>query len=92
MEGLIPYLYKTIVQHKDRNQGGTIELWLNGSSSPSPSYVRLPSGDSGRFQPSSSTNLSESSTKATTGPRSPNSCYVAHQEINVQESQGVMMH
>ncbi|KAK9714180.1 hypothetical protein RND81_06G077300 [Saponaria officinalis] len=98
MEGLIPYLYKTILQHKDRNQG-TIELWVNGSS-PSPAYMRLPSRDSGRFQLGSGTNLSgSSSNKVTrgdailsTGPRSPNNCFVARQGINVQESQVMMTH
>lgn len=36
MEGLIPFVYKAIVQYKNE--------------SPSASYMRLPTGDSGRFQ------------------------------------------
>ncbi|KAL8526874.1 hypothetical protein ACS0TY_015931 [Phlomoides rotata] len=44
MEGLIPLVYKAIVQY--RNGGGT---WVH--ESPSASYMRLP-GDSGRFSTS----------------------------------------
>lgn len=42
MEGLIPFVYKAIVQYKN---GGL----LLTDQSPSASYMRLP-GDSGRFQ------------------------------------------
>ncbi|CAA2954728.1 Hypothetical predicted protein [Olea europaea subsp. europaea] len=48
MEGLIPFVYKAIVQYKNGGQGH-IGTWL--SESPSASYMRL-SGDSGRFQTS----------------------------------------
>ncbi|GFY82634.1 hypothetical protein Acr_02g0008740 [Actinidia rufa] len=46
MEGLIPFVYRTIVQYKNGGQG-LVGSWL--SESPSASYMRLP-GDSGRFQ------------------------------------------
>ncbi|KZV37868.1 hypothetical protein F511_31211 [Dorcoceras hygrometricum] len=45
MEGLIPFVYKAIVQYKSGGQG-MIRTWLN--ESPSSAYMRLP-GDSGRF-------------------------------------------
>ncbi|KAI3474124.1 hypothetical protein Pfo_028912 [Paulownia fortunei] len=48
MEGLIPFVYRAIVQYKNGGQG-VIETWLN--ESPSASYMRLP-GDSGRFSTS----------------------------------------
>ncbi|KAK7317292.1 hypothetical protein RJT34_01387 [Clitoria ternatea] len=51
MEGLIPFVYKAIVQYKNGKQG-PIGSWL--CESPSYSYIKLP-GDSGRFQTSSST-------------------------------------
>ncbi|XP_060176471.1 uncharacterized protein LOC132606839 [Lycium barbarum] len=44
MEGLIPFVYKAIVEYKN---GRT--TWMN--ESPSASYMRLP-GDSGRFETS----------------------------------------
>nr|AGS78084.1 legume-specific protein [Aeschynomene virginica]AVX32586.1 legume-specific protein [Aeschynomene sp. (353)] len=46
MEGLIPFVYKAIMQYKNGNEG-SIGTWI--SESPSYSYMRLP-GDSGRFQ------------------------------------------
>nr|AGS78081.1 legume-specific protein [Aeschynomene deamii] len=46
MEGLIPFVYKAIMQYKNGNEGA-IGTWI--CESPSYSYVRLP-GDSGRFQ------------------------------------------
>ncbi|KAJ9694777.1 hypothetical protein PVL29_010316 [Vitis rotundifolia] len=45
MEGLIPFVYRAIVQYKNGGRGS----WL--SESPSCSYILLP-GDSGRFQTS----------------------------------------
>ncbi|XP_073281375.1 uncharacterized protein [Primulina huaijiensis] len=45
MEGLIPFVYKAIMQYKNGGQG-MIRTWLN--ESPSSAYMRLP-GDSGRF-------------------------------------------
>ncbi|XP_044460528.1 uncharacterized protein LOC123192145 [Mangifera indica] len=48
MEGLIPFVYRAIMQNKNGN-GGPLGSWL--SKSPSASYIRLP-GDSGRFQAS----------------------------------------
>ncbi|KAL3639504.1 hypothetical protein CASFOL_017411 [Castilleja foliolosa] len=46
MEGLIPFVYKAIVQYKNGGQENIIGTWLN--ESPSASYMRLP-GDSGRL-------------------------------------------
>ncbi|KAL3531782.1 hypothetical protein ACH5RR_005303 [Cinchona calisaya] len=46
MEGLIPLVYRAIMQYKNGQQG-MMGSWMN--ESPSTSYVRLP-GDSGRFQ------------------------------------------
>ncbi|KAJ0028547.1 uncharacterized protein LOC116114994 [Pistacia vera] len=48
MEGLIPFVYRAIMQYKNGNEG-SFGSWL--SESPSASYMRLP-GDSGRFQTS----------------------------------------
>lgn len=50
MEGLIPFVYRAIMQYKNGNEG-PIGSWFN--ESPSYSYMRLP-GDSGRFQASAS--------------------------------------
>ncbi|XP_065853840.1 uncharacterized protein [Euphorbia lathyris] len=49
MEGLIPFVYRTIMQYKNEKEG-PIGSWLNDS--PAASYIRLPTGDSGRFQTS----------------------------------------
>ncbi|KAF5737182.1 hypothetical protein HS088_TW13G00060 [Tripterygium wilfordii] len=47
MEGLIPFVYRAIVQHRNGKEG-LLNSWF--SESPSASYyARLP-GDSGRFQ------------------------------------------
>ncbi|WVZ17880.1 hypothetical protein V8G54_010862 [Vigna mungo] len=46
MEGLIPFVYKAIMQYKNGRQGPIVS-WL--CDSPSYSYMKLP-GDSGRFQ------------------------------------------
>nr|KYP66520.1 hypothetical protein KK1_012816 [Cajanus cajan] len=46
MEGLIPFVYKAIMQYKSGKEG-PIGSWI--CDSPSYSYMRLP-GDSGRFQ------------------------------------------
>ncbi|XAR68912.1 hypothetical protein NMG60_11000324 [Bertholletia excelsa] len=48
MEGLIPFVYRAIMQYKNGGQG-PIGSWLG--ESPSGSYMRLP-GDSGRFKAS----------------------------------------
>ncbi|KAL5057939.1 hypothetical protein RYX36_029543 [Vicia faba] len=69
MEGLIPLVYKTIMQYKSGKEDA-IGSWI--SESPSYSYTRLPTGDSGRFQiqttssSSSSNHVSSSSSSATT--------------------------
>ncbi|XP_020238448.1 uncharacterized protein LOC109817579 [Cajanus cajan] len=70
MEGLIPFVYKAIIQYKNGKQG-PIGSWL--CESPSYSYMKLP-GDSGRFQTSASSlfssdrgfSVSSPSSKATT--------------------------
>lgn len=50
MEGLIPYVYRAIVDYKNGGGGGGLaHMQSSSSSSPSFSYIRLP-GDSGRFQ------------------------------------------
>ncbi|EEF28108.1 uncharacterized protein LOC8261800 [Ricinus communis] len=49
MEGLIPFVYRAIMQYKNGNEG-PLGSWLN--ESPSSCYMRLPTGDSGRFQAS----------------------------------------
>ncbi|KAI3443044.1 uncharacterized protein J3R85_000403 [Psidium guajava] len=48
MEGLIPFVYRAIVQYRNGNQG-PLATWF--PESPSASYMRLP-GDSGRLQAS----------------------------------------
>ncbi|KAG2690643.1 hypothetical protein I3760_09G197300 [Carya illinoinensis] len=48
MEGLIPLVYRAIMQYKYGKESH-LESWFNDS--PSASYMRLP-GDSGRFQTS----------------------------------------
>ncbi|GMP85536.1 hypothetical protein CsSME_00038647 [Camellia sinensis var. sinensis] len=53
MEGLIPFVYRAIMQHKNGGQG-FISSFLK--ESPSSSYMRL-SGDSGRFHASSDIQL-----------------------------------
>ncbi|KAF7845456.1 legume-specific protein [Senna tora] len=55
MEGLIPFVYRAIMQYKNGKEGA-IGSWF--CESPSYSYVRLP-GDSGRFQASASALLSD---------------------------------
>lgn len=47
MEGLIPFVYRAIVQFKNGRED-VLTTWFN--ESPSASYMRLPTGDSGRFQ------------------------------------------
>ncbi|KAK4748240.1 hypothetical protein SAY87_014826 [Trapa incisa] len=48
MEGLIPFVYRVIVQYKNGSQEGPLSVWFSAES-PSGSYRRL-LGDSGRFQ------------------------------------------
>ncbi|KAG6580521.1 hypothetical protein SDJN03_20523, partial [Cucurbita argyrosperma subsp. sororia] len=62
MEGIIPFVYKAIVQYKNEKQVPAIRSWL--CDSPSTSYIRLPSGDSGRFQDGSYSAASPSSKSA----------------------------
>ncbi|GLT92594.1 hypothetical protein SLE2022_104250 [Rubroshorea leprosula] len=62
MEGLIPCLYRAIVQYRNGKEGA-LATWFN--ESPSPSYMRLP-GDSGRFQISDGFSTSSTSSVTTT--------------------------
>ncbi|MBA0601361.1 uncharacterized protein LOC105781011 [Gossypium raimondii] len=48
MEGLIPFVYRAIVQYKNGKEDHVLATWFN--ESPSASYTRLPTGDSDRFQ------------------------------------------
>jgi hypothetical protein len=64
MEGLIPFVYKAIVQYKNGKQGSNIACsWF--CDSPSYSYMKLPAGDSGRFQTVASSFLSSPPSNAT---------------------------
>ncbi|TKY65980.1 legume-specific protein [Spatholobus suberectus] len=86
MEGLIPVVYKAIMQYKSGKEGA-IGSWI--CESPSYSYMRLP-GDSGRFQtpasfsaPSpSSNNAASSATQiiVSSGVQSPHQC-LTHRRI-----------
>ncbi|GMH23066.1 hypothetical protein Nepgr_024909 [Nepenthes gracilis] len=49
MEGLIPFMYRAIVQYKNGGHD-SVGSWFDDSRSSS--YVRLSGGDSGRFRPS----------------------------------------
>ncbi|KAL2336559.1 hypothetical protein Fmac_011005 [Flemingia macrophylla] len=90
MEGLIPLVYKAIMQYKSGKEG-PIGSWI--CESPSYSYMRLP-GDSGRFQiqtpfavPSTSPSSNNHASAATTtqilvssGVQSPHQC-LTHRRI-----------
>lgn len=71
MEGLIPFVYRAIMQYKNGKEG-TIGSWI--CESPSYSYVRLPGGDSGRAQTSASALFSDYGFSATS-PSSAKSSY-----------------
>ncbi|KAG5009849.1 hypothetical protein AAZX31_07G128900 [Glycine max] len=86
MEGLIPFVYKAIMQSKGDKEGHPIGSWLCESPY---SYMRLP-GDSGRFQiqapaaasPSSTNPNSSSATQiiVSSGVQSPHQC-LTHRRI-----------
>ncbi|KAK7256796.1 hypothetical protein RIF29_30288 [Crotalaria pallida] len=85
MEGLIPFVYKAIMQYKGGKEGA-IGSWI--SESPSYSYMRLP-GDSGRFQnpasysaSSPSFNPASSATQVivSSGVQSPHHC-LTHRQV-----------
>ncbi|CAK7342804.1 unnamed protein product [Dovyalis caffra] len=96
MEGLIPFVYRAIVQYKNGNEAGPLGTWF--SESPSASYMRLP-GDSGRFQTSdirifgsdygfstsstSSSNMNSSTTQiiVSTGAQSPLNCRLTSRRV-----------
>ncbi|KAF4349468.1 hypothetical protein CsatB_000713 [Cannabis sativa] len=69
MEGLIPFVYKVIVEYKNGNNNrhehhhDLLSSWLINNDSPMASiaYIRLPGGDSGRFQTSPFARASSSS-------------------------------
>lgn len=69
MEGLIPFVYKAIVEYKNGKQG-SIGSWI--CDSPSYSYMRLP-GDSGRlqFQSSASETTTTTQVMKSSGMQSP---------------------
>ncbi|KAL4558007.1 hypothetical protein LXL04_036203 [Taraxacum kok-saghyz] len=48
MEGLIPFVYRAIMQQRNSTGQSLLRSALNDS--PSASYSRLPTGESGRFQ------------------------------------------
>jgi len=89
MEGLIPFVYKAIMQYKGTGKEGPLGSWI--CESPSYSYMRLP-GDSGRFSiqapasfsaPSpSSNNPTSSATQiiVSSGVQSPHQC-LTHRRI-----------
>jgi hypothetical protein len=87
MEGLIPFVYKTIMQYKGEKEG-SIGSWI--CESPSYSYMRLPTGDSGRFQIQTTSSLSSSSSNpvsssaskiiVSSGVQSPHHC-LTHRRI-----------
>ncbi|CAL0328247.1 unnamed protein product [Lupinus luteus] len=85
MEGLIPLVYKTIMQYKNGKEG-PIGSWI--CDSPSYSYMRLPS-DSGHFQThasfsssSPSFNLDSSTTQVivSSSVQSPHHC-LTHRQV-----------
>ncbi|XP_027352787.1 uncharacterized protein LOC113863416 [Abrus precatorius] len=85
MEGLIPFVYKAIMQYKSGKEVA-IGSWI--CESPSYSYMRLP-GDSGRFQnpasfsaPSPSSNPVSSATQivVSSGVQSTHQC-LTHRRI-----------
>ncbi|GMJ03135.1 hypothetical protein HRI_003982700 [Hibiscus trionum] len=90
MEGFIPFVYRAIVQYKNGKEDHVLATWFNDS--PSASYMRLPTGDSGRFQisetdnyvPSSSSPMSTSSTTKiilSTGVQSPAVCRLTPRRV-----------
>ncbi|CAD6271954.1 unnamed protein product [Miscanthus lutarioriparius] len=65
MEGLIPFIYRAIVQYKKEGQVSVGDLFFD---EPSPtSYFHLP-GDSGRYQQVTTTSDLFSQTTASSGP------------------------
>ncbi|OIW07496.1 hypothetical protein TanjilG_14442 [Lupinus angustifolius] len=84
MEGIIPFVYKAIMQYKNGKEG-PIGSWI--CDSPSYSYMRLP-GDSGRFQTSASFSVSSpsfspaSSTQVlvSSSVKSPHHCF-SHSQV-----------
>ncbi|KAE9618095.1 hypothetical protein Lalb_Chr03g0042511 [Lupinus albus] len=57
MEGIIPFVYKAIMQYKNGKEGSIVSCICD---SPSYSYMKLP-GDSGRFQTPASFSVSSPS-------------------------------
>ncbi|KAI3867292.1 hypothetical protein MKW98_001726 [Papaver atlanticum] len=50
MEGLIPFVYRAVVEYRNGGaQASNMGSSTGYSKSPSTSYMRLPLGDSGRF-------------------------------------------
>lgn len=87
MEGLIPFVYKAIMQYKNSKEG-PIGSWI--CESPSYSYTRLP-GESGSFQtpasfsassPSFNTASSTTQIIVSSGVQSPHHC-LTHRRVAV---------
>ncbi|KAL5073054.1 hypothetical protein RYX36_012038 [Vicia faba] len=61
MEGLIPFVYKAVVQYKNGKERTNISSWF--CDSPSYSYMKLPASDSDQFQTIYSSSPSSNLTK-----------------------------
>ncbi|KAG6493935.1 hypothetical protein ZIOFF_048941 [Zingiber officinale] len=70
MEGLIPFVCRAIASYA--NSGGAqappVTVWFAGDS-PSASYMRLPTGDSGRFRPGAEVQVFSSPLPHTAGKK-----------------------
>lgn len=82
MEGLIPFVYKAIMQYKNGKEG--LGSWI--CDSPSYSYMRLSSGESVSFSASSPSSNSSSSTTTqmivvSSGVQSPHHHCLTHRRI-----------
>ncbi|OIT28169.1 PREDICTED: uncharacterized protein LOC109212984 [Nicotiana attenuata] len=76
MEGLIPLVYKAIVEYKNAGRA----TWIN--ESPSASYMRLP-GDSGRFETSDIQLFGHADTRfSTTSSSSPSATTVTKRMVS----------
>ncbi|WVZ98842.1 hypothetical protein U9M48_044219 [Paspalum notatum var. saurae] len=66
MEGLIPFIYRAIVQYKKEGQVSLGDLFFDEPSSSPTSYFRLP-GDSGRYPQVSASDLFSQTTASGSG-------------------------
>ena len=86
MEGLIPFVYRAIMQYKNGNEGALGSSWFN--ESPSAAYMRLP-GDSGRFQTSDIQLFGRSDCRFSTTSSSPSSRAPSTTTTQILVSSGV---